>query len=259
MRCTSSSGRNSSWSTPTGTTCMRSRGTPWSVWMSSNEFCDTVMTRVIREATRVCILVNPYQRALEKRCQVRLGVLHLEAAVDGDRVVDGGQDGQAHALHGQQAVAQALVVLHQVEVVDPVAQVLGGPHAEGQRLGEGAAHEGADLDPVADRLELPHARHPHGEVVVVDVEAGQLVQRDAGRRAPGRAGPRAPRRGGPDRPAPWSGAGCRRPGRPRGACRGRSGRRCSGARRHGSMQPPSRPLAGRGGWAIGGRIRAQVS
>ena len=106
-----------------------------------------------------------------------LGVLHLEAAVDGDRVVDRGQHRQAHALHGQQAVAEALVVLHQVEVVDPAPQVLGGPHAEGQRLGEGADREGGDLDPVAERLELPEARHPHREVVVVDVEAGQLEER----------------------------------------------------------------------------------
>ena len=106
-----------------------------------------------------------------------LGVLHLQAAVDRDRVVDGGQHRQAHALHGQQAVAERLVVLHEVEVVDPVAQVLGGPHAERQRLGEGAGREGGHLDPVAERLQLPEARHPHREVVVVDVEAGQLVQR----------------------------------------------------------------------------------
>ena len=142
--------------------------------MSLSEFCDTVMTRVMRRATRVCILVKAYQRALEKRCQRGLGVLHLEAAVDGDRVVDGGQHRQAHALDAEQAVAEALVVLHEVEVVDPAAQVLAGPHAEGQRLGEGAERERGDLDPVAQRLELPEARHPHREVVVVDVEAGQL-------------------------------------------------------------------------------------
>ncbi len=70
MRATSSSGRNSSWSTPTGTTCMRSRGTWWSVWMSSKEFLDTVMTRLMREATRVCILVKAYQRALDRRWRV---------------------------------------------------------------------------------------------------------------------------------------------------------------------------------------------
>ena len=70
-----------------------------------------------------------------------LGVLHLEAAVDGDRVVDGGQHGEARPLHAEQPVAEALVVLHQVEVVDPPAQVLPGPDAEGERLGEGAAHE----------------------------------------------------------------------------------------------------------------------
>ena len=62
MRCTPGIGLNSSGSTPTGTMAMRSRGTPWSLWMSSKLFDDTVTTRFIRLATRVCMLVNEYQR-----------------------------------------------------------------------------------------------------------------------------------------------------------------------------------------------------
>ena len=116
------------------------------------EFFDTVMTRVRRLATRVCILVKAYQRAFEKRSQLGAGVLHLEAAVDGDRVVDGGQHRQAHPLHGQQAVAEALVVLHEVEVVDPAARRYWAARTrEGERLGEGAERERRDLDPVAER------------------------------------------------------------------------------------------------------------
>ena len=69
-RSTSGSGRKMSWSTPTGTTCMRSLGTPWSRWMSSSELPDTVSTRVMRWATRDCILVKAYQRALVNRSQV---------------------------------------------------------------------------------------------------------------------------------------------------------------------------------------------
>ena len=109
-----------------------------------------------------------------------LGVLHLEAAVHGDGVVDGAQHRQARALHGQQAVAQALVVLHQVELAAPPAQVVPGPHGEGQGFGERAGGERGDLHPVPAVLELPHPGHPHGEVVVVDVQAGQLDQRDPG-------------------------------------------------------------------------------
>ena len=45
------------------------RGTWWSRWMSSREFSDTVMTRFMRLATRVCILVKAYQRPLFHRCQ----------------------------------------------------------------------------------------------------------------------------------------------------------------------------------------------
>ena len=56
----------------------------------------------------------------------------------------------------------------------------GGPRpaGEGQRLGEGAGRERGDLDEVRPVLELPEARHAHREVVVVDVEAGQLDERD---------------------------------------------------------------------------------
>jgi hypothetical protein len=70
MRSTPGSGRKMSWSTPTGTTWSRPGSTAWSAAMSVAEFCETVMTRVMRLATRVCILVKAYQRALEKRSHV---------------------------------------------------------------------------------------------------------------------------------------------------------------------------------------------
>jgi hypothetical protein len=47
----------------------------------------------------------------------RLGVLHLDATVDRDRMVDRAEDGEAGLLDGEQAVAEALVVLHEVELV----------------------------------------------------------------------------------------------------------------------------------------------
>ena len=66
-RDTPATGRNSSGSTPTGTTWIRSRGTWWSRWMSRLDDSETVMTRVMRLATWVCIRVKEYQRRLPKR------------------------------------------------------------------------------------------------------------------------------------------------------------------------------------------------
>jgi hypothetical protein len=105
-------------------------------------------------------------------------VLHLEAPVDGDGMVDRGEHREAPSLDGEQPVAEALVVVDDVEVVPTVAQVLGGPDAERERLGEGAGAERGDLDPVAEVLSSHTPGQAHGEVVVVDVEARQLDQRD---------------------------------------------------------------------------------
>ena len=60
---------------------------------------------------------SAYQRRSVSRCQRRLGVLELEAAVDGDRVVERGRARPAVALDAEQAVAEALVVVDEVEVV----------------------------------------------------------------------------------------------------------------------------------------------
>ena len=60
-------GANRSGSTPTGTMKSFSGLTPWVRQMSSKEFCDTVMIRWSRWATRVCILVKAYQRLFDQR------------------------------------------------------------------------------------------------------------------------------------------------------------------------------------------------
>ena len=59
---TDGNGRNRSTSTPTGTIAMRLGSTRWSWTMSWNELSDTVTTRAMRLATRVCMAVNEYQR-----------------------------------------------------------------------------------------------------------------------------------------------------------------------------------------------------
>jgi hypothetical protein len=104
-------------------------------------------------------------------------VLELEPAVDGDRVVDRGQHREV-ALDPEQPVAEALVVVDQVEVAPAVAQRVPRPQREGQRLRELPGRERRHLDEVGPVLQLPDPGHPHREVVVVDVEALELVQRD---------------------------------------------------------------------------------
>ena len=77
-RRTSGSGRNSSGSTPTGTSRMRSSGTPMSVWMSWIEFSLTTTMRGSREATRPCIFTNEYQRPTERRLR-RFGACSISS------------------------------------------------------------------------------------------------------------------------------------------------------------------------------------
>jgi hypothetical protein len=45
-------------------------------------------------------------------------VFHLKTAINGDGVVDRGQDGKTVTLHAEQAVAKALIVLNEIELID---------------------------------------------------------------------------------------------------------------------------------------------
>ncbi len=66
---TSSMGRKTVWSTPTGTTVIRSGATSICAAMSWREFCETVTTAGSARATRTCMPRNPNQRRVVKRCQ----------------------------------------------------------------------------------------------------------------------------------------------------------------------------------------------
>jgi hypothetical protein len=57
-------GRKTSVSTPTGTTVIRSAGTPKSRTMSVALFSDTVSSAGSRRTTRVCMRRNEYQRCV---------------------------------------------------------------------------------------------------------------------------------------------------------------------------------------------------
>src|SRR4029077_14798816 len=84
------------------------------------------------------------------------GVGDLELAVLGDRVVEG-DDRRQQLLEAEHPVAEALVVVDEIEVADPRLELLQGAHAEGQRLAEGARDVLADLDRVGPALDLPEA------------------------------------------------------------------------------------------------------
>ena len=106
-------------------------------------------------------------------------LVELETAVDGDGMVQGGNHREAVPGQAQDAAAQALVVVDDVEVLAPRAEHPPGPQAEREGLGEtGCAHEG-ELEGVDTVAELTHMGDPEGVVGPVQVEAGDLHQGNA--------------------------------------------------------------------------------
>jgi hypothetical protein len=79
LRATWGSGVNSSGSTPTGTSRIRSSDTFMSVWMSLMLFSLTTTTRGSRLATRPCIFTKLYQRPMLHRLR-QLGVWAISSA-----------------------------------------------------------------------------------------------------------------------------------------------------------------------------------
>jgi hypothetical protein len=102
---------------------------------------------------------------------------HLELPVLGDRVVEGDDRGDL-LLDLQDAVAEALVVVDEVELAGARLEFAGCPGAERERLREHPGHEPGHLEEVFAGLQLPETGEPPGEVVVVGVEAGEPVERD---------------------------------------------------------------------------------
>src|SRR5262252_7768174 len=90
------------------------------IWatMSFFEFCDTVMCRGSRRATSICMPRKPYQR---RSVSLRSG--EVEVAVDGDRVVQGVDEGPAVAHEPEETATETLVVVDEVELGAALAQV----------------------------------------------------------------------------------------------------------------------------------------
>jgi hypothetical protein len=94
-------------------------GTPMSAWMSLIEFSLTTTMRG-SDWRPALHLHERVPAALRVPLEAVGGVLHLELAVDGDRVVEGDDD-RDHLLDLQHAVAEALVVVDEVELADALA------------------------------------------------------------------------------------------------------------------------------------------
>jgi hypothetical protein len=109
-----------------------------------------------------------------------LGGRDVDAAVVADRVVQRRQQRQPELLDLEHPVAEDLVVVDDVELVDAAAELAYGAQAERLRLREaGRAHrrELLDVDPVPELLEL---RQPERVGLAVEVEARQLRQLHTG-------------------------------------------------------------------------------
>jgi hypothetical protein len=107
----------------------------------------------------------------------------LHPPVDRDGVVDRAEHGdpeplRARRLDGEEAGPEALVVVHDVEVVAAGGEGAVGPQRERVRLGEaGRAHE-RELPHVDEVGELPRHGDAEGVGLPVQVEAREPVERD---------------------------------------------------------------------------------
>ncbi len=112
-----------------------------------------------------------------------------QLAVDRDRVVQRRQQGPPVLHHAEHAGAQALVVVHDIELVATPREELAGAQRVGQGLPEaGRAHDG-EFGPVLPGGELAPVRDPEGIRLAVEVEAADRREPDAlVEVGPGRAG-----------------------------------------------------------------------
>src|SRR5690606_35203251 len=80
----------------------------------------------------------------------------------------------------QQPGRERLVVVHDVEVAEPVAQQACGAQTEGARFGEDGGPHGGDLEDVDPVAVLARLRRAERIVVAVEIETGYLRERHAG-------------------------------------------------------------------------------
>ena len=124
------------------------------------EFSDTVTYAGIARATFICMSRNPYHRRSVKRRYAFLACARSRSRSTVIGWCSVSTIGQPSLHHPEQAGAEALVVVHDVEVGAAVLQQPPGAEGERVRLGEaGRAHDPELLD-VDAGLELVRPRHP---------------------------------------------------------------------------------------------------
>ncbi len=169
---TCGSRRNRSWSTPTATTPILSAGTPICAVMSRLDEVDTV-TRRGSWRRHALLHAEELVPALERDPAIRiLGVRQVKVAVNGDRVVQRGQQRPAVLDHAEQPRPEALVVMDDVEVADAILEHPADAMAPRARFGEPAAGHDQQFFEVDERLDLPRPRDPERVRLAVQVEGG---------------------------------------------------------------------------------------
>ena len=114
-RAASGSGRMTSWSTPYGVWRMCSSGMSIDALTECAELREPVSTMSMRLATYDCMRQGN-QISFVMRADDVLRLAHVVRLVDGERMVEARDDGLAHQLlHREDAVAERLVVVHEVE------------------------------------------------------------------------------------------------------------------------------------------------
>ncbi len=104
----------------------------------------------------------------------------VDHAVAGDRMVHGGHHGQARGRDVEQPGAQALVVVHDVEVVAALGEQPRHPQAERLGLREARGPGGQQLLQVDAGLDLAGPRYAERVRLAVEVQARHLRQPDTG-------------------------------------------------------------------------------
>ncbi len=91
-------------------------------------------------------------------------------------MVHGRDDGQTGRRDPQQADTQALVVVHDVEVILPIGQQSRGPQAESARLGKARGPDSGQLEEVDAVPDFPGMRNAERVGLAIHVKAGYLGQ-----------------------------------------------------------------------------------
>ena len=218
---TSSMGRNTVWSTPTGTTVMRSGSTPIWAAMSVRDDCDTVRMAGSRRATRTCMPQEAEPPPGGEALPGVGGVVEGQLAVDGDRVVQRGEQRPPVLDHAEHARAEALVVVDEVEVAPARGQQPRARREYGQGSPKPAVHMTANSRASRRSVNSRGCGHPERVGVAVEVEAGHRGEAHAGVQRRARVAGEDLHRVAQRRPVPGSGGGCRHPGRHSAGCPGR--------------------------------------